>query len=65
MESSKARRPWINTFRILEDYDYQPRLIYLAKLSTAVKRERKFFPQYKQPRKIYIQQTKPKEKNTQ
>lgn len=43
METSKAIRAWINTFRVLEDYDDQPRLIYPAKLSTVVKRERKIF----------------------
>jgi len=44
VETSKAVRAWINTFRVLEDYDDQPRLIYPAKLSTMVKRERKIFP---------------------
>ena len=43
MENLKARRAWTDILQTLRDYSYQPRLLYLAKLSITVEGATKIF----------------------
>ena len=40
----QARREWKQIFKLLKERNYQPRIIYLAKLSFKYEREIKTFP---------------------
>jgi hypothetical protein len=60
MEALKARRAWSNASQVLKNYDYQPRVIYPAKLSALYERGAKPFHD-KIRLKNNIQQTNPKE----